>query len=153
MALAYGIAAVGKTTGADRSRAVELLEKAVRESPDDAEVLLFLAEIYRTDGKNALARPLYERAIALDPGQVTGSVGLGGVMMERGEYQEAIRLWTDALAKNAGLELVRLNLAVALLRVGRVEEAKTHLKKALDLNPAFAPAVEMQEKIAHLAAR
>ena len=146
-ALAYAIAALGKTSGPDRTRAVPLLERTTRENPDDVEVLLYLAEIYRNDGKNDLARPLYQRAILLDPGQATASVGLGGVLMESGEYREAIRLWTDALSKNAGLELVRLNLSMAFLKIGDRTSAEFHLRKALDLNPAFAPARELLKKL------
>ena len=63
--------------------------------------------------------------------------------MERGEYREAIRLWTDALSKNAGLELVRLNLSVAFLKIGDRISAELHLRKALELNPAFAPARDL----------
>ncbi len=147
LALAYAIAAVGKTGGADRARATSLLENAVKETPNDVEVLLYLAEIYRTGGKNDLARPLYEKAITLDKNQVTASVGLGGIMMERGLFAEAIRLWNDALSKNAGLELVRLNLSVALLQAGDRTGAERNLRSALDLNPAFAPAREMLEKL------
>jgi predicted CXXCH cytochrome family protein len=147
LALAYGIAAIGRKNGSDRARAFNLLEKVAKQAPSDVEVLLFLAEIYRNDGKNDLARPLYERAIALDPGQVTASVGLGGIMMETGEYREAVRLWNDALSKNAGLELVRLNLSLALLQLGDRAAAETKLKQALNLNPAFTPARDLLQKL------
>jgi Tfp pilus assembly protein PilF len=149
LALAYAIKAIGQRSGADGTRALGLLEKAARETPNDVEVLLFLAERYRNDGKNDLARPLYERAIRLDPGQVTASVGLGGIMMEHGDYAEAIRLWTDALSKSSGLELVRLNLAVALLRTGQRAAASSMLEKAVSLNPAFAPARQLLEQMNH----
>jgi hypothetical protein len=147
LALAYGIKAIGQRGGADRTRALGLLQKAAQDSPDDVDVLLFLAERYRDDGKNDLAGPLYERAIALDPAQVTASVGLGGIMMEGGDYAAAIRLWTDALAKNSGLELVRLNLAVALSRTGQTSAAIAVLEKAVSLNPAFEPARRMLEQL------
>jgi Tfp pilus assembly protein PilF len=146
-ALAHAIKAIGQTGGADRTRALSLLERAVKETPADVEVLLYLAEIYRTGGKNDLARPLYERAITLDPAQVTASVGLGGIMMERGDYPAAVRLWKDALSKNAGLELVRLNLAMALWKTGDRTAAESTLRTALSLNPAFAPARELLEKL------
>jgi tetratricopeptide (TPR) repeat protein len=149
LALAYAIKAIGRQTGADRTRALSLLEKAASTAPNDVEVLLFLAERYRNDGKNDLALPLYQRAIQLDAGQVTGSVGLGGIMMEQGNYAEAIRLWTDALSKNSGLELVRMNLAVALLRTGERAAARSMLEKAVSLNPAFPPTRQMLEQISH----
>jgi len=153
LALAYAIAAIGTAAGADRARALTLLQRTAQEAPDDAEVLVSLAEIYRNDGKNELARTLYERAIALDPGQLTASVGLGGIMMERGEYAEAVRLWNDALSKNAGLQLVRLNLSVALWKLGQRAAAQSSLQKALDLNPAFTPSRELLQQLSPIGRR
>lgn len=148
LALAYAIAAVGKTGGPDRARALALLQQAAIAYPNDPEVLVSLAELYRLDGKDELARPLYEHALALEPGQITASVGLGGVAMEQGRFVEAIRLWTDALSGNAGLELVRLNLSLALWKTGRRDAAEANLKQALDINPAFTPARELLRQIA-----
>src|SRR5581483_506914 len=136
LALAYAIAAVGKTAGADRTRAIGLLEQAAKSQPDDREVLVSLAEIYRNDGRGELAQPLYERVLALDPGELTALVGLGGVLMERGQYAPAVHLWTMALSKNSGLELVRLNLALAQSKLGDRAAAEASLRKALELNPA-----------------
>jgi len=147
LAMAYAIAAIGKTAGADRNRARRLLQRAAVDNPDDSEVIVSLAEIYRLDGKNDLARPLYEHALVIDPGQVTAPVGLGGILMERGQYAGAIQLWSDALAKNSGLELVRLNLSMALWKSGRRDAAVTNLRKALALNPAFAPAADLLRQI------
>jgi len=76
---------------------------------------------------------------------------LGGVLMERGQYPEAIRLWQDALAKNAGLELVRVNLAMAYWKNGDARAAEAALHRALELNPAFAPAAQLLEQVKHAA--
>jgi predicted CXXCH cytochrome family protein len=147
LALAYAIAAIGKTTGPDRERATALLEASVRQNPDDSETLLYLAEIYRTGRKNELAIPLYRRAIQLDPTQATGSVGLGGVLMERGDLSGSIPLFRDALSKNAGLQLVRMNLAVALWQTGDRAGAESILREGIALNPAYAPARELLARI------
>lgn len=85
--------------------------------------------------------------------QVTASVGLGGILMERGQYSDAIRLWEDALAKNAGLELVRVNLAMAYWRSGNLRSAETHLVKAVDLSPGFAPAADLLRQLRRQNAR
>ena len=129
LALAYAIKSIGQQGGADRSRALELLVRAERETPNDVDVLVSLAERYRNDGKSELAYNLYERALAIEPRQATAAVGLGGIMMERGNYGEAMRLWTIALSQNSGLELVRLNFAVALLRSGQRDAAIPMLEK------------------------
>ena len=147
LALAYAIAALGKPDAAAKTRARTLLEQAAKAEPNDREVLVSLAEIYRNDSQGERAQPLYERVLAIDPGDLTALVGLGGVRMEHGEYAQAIRLWTTALAKNSGLELVRLNLSLAQWKVGDRTGAEQNLRKALELNPAFAPARETLNRI------
>jgi hypothetical protein len=143
LALAYAIAA-GRTHGsADQARALRLLEEAARESPEDTEVLLYLAEIYRNGGREEESIPLYRRAIRLDPAQVTASVGLGAILFQRGQYPEAILLWQDALAKNPGVVLVGTNLAMAEWRAGDLGSAKETIRKVIDLSPAFQPAREL----------
>ncbi len=139
LALAYAQAAIGKTGGAERVRATALLESLAANGTSDPEVLVSLAEIYRNGGKNDAARSLYRRTLAADPGNLTALVGLGGVLMEGGDAGGAIPLWTRALSKNAGLELVRMNLALALWSTGNHEAALAHLRTAIEINPAFAP--------------
>jgi Flp pilus assembly protein TadD len=62
-------------------------------------------------------------------------VNLGILLMKRNEPQEAIRLWTDALARSPGLESARVNLAVAQYRAGDRIAAKTTLAEGLEYNP------------------
>jgi tetratricopeptide (TPR) repeat protein len=128
-------------------RALEMLKAAERSLPEDMEVLLYLAEIYRSRDEYALAIPLYRRAIRLDQAQVTASVGLGGIMMERGELVEAIQLWQDALAKNSGLELVRTNMAMAQWKSGDRDGARRSLEKAVEMNPGFEVPLQLLERL------
>jgi len=146
-ALAYAIAAGHTTPAAFRARALRLLEQSERAAPNDSEVLLYLAEMYRNAGREAEAEPLYRRAMQLDPGQVTASVGLGGILFERGEFARAIALWQDALAKNGGLVLVGTNLAMAQWRTGDVRAAGATLRRIIDLSPGFAPARELLRRL------
>jgi tetratricopeptide (TPR) repeat protein len=153
LALAYGIAAGRSQNASDHDRARRLLEEALRNSPDDSEVLSYLAEIYRNDGRPERAIPLYRRAIQLDPAQVTACVGLGGILFERGEYREAVRLWQDALSKNAGLVLVGTNLAMAQWRIGDVQPAEATIRRVVDLSPAFQPARDLLTRLEELRRR
>jgi tetratricopeptide (TPR) repeat protein len=147
LALAYAIAASRSHDDAQQARALALLQQAAHNAPDDVEVLLYLAELYRNRNQEDLAVPLYQRAIALDPSQVTAPVGLGGIMMQRGQYREAIRLWQDALSRNAGLELVRINMAIAQWRSGDLPAAESTLVRAVELNPGFAAPQELLRQL------
>jgi predicted CXXCH cytochrome family protein len=146
-ALAYGILASRTHTPADQARALAALQQAQRADPDDVEVMVYLAELYRNGGREDQAIPLYRRAIELDPSQVTAPVGLGAILMERGQDTEAIRLWQDALAKNAGLELTRINLAMAQWRSGDLPAAERTLTEAVELNPGFSTPAELLQKL------
>jgi Flp pilus assembly protein TadD len=147
IALAYAIAASRTRDAAIEARATKFLQEAEHNSPDDVEVLLYLAEQYRNGNQEDQAVPLYQRAIRLDPTQVTASVGLGGILMQRGQYTEAIHLWQDALSKNGGLELVRINMAMAQWRSGDLRSAESSLVKAIELNPGFATPVELLQRL------
>ena len=146
LALAYAIVA-SRPEAVGRDRALQLLEAAEWNSPDDPEVLLYLAEIYRNRGQQERAIPLYRRAMPLDPAQVTASVGLGGILFERGDYREAIRLWQDALSKNSGLVLVGTSLAMAQWRAGDLPSAESTLRKVIDLSPGFQPARDLLKRL------
>lgn len=80
--------------------------------PNDRELGLAYAIVGQRENNDvyrAQARTLLE----IDPSQLTASVSLGPIRMEKGNYPEAIRLWNDALRKNPALLLVRRNLAAA----------------------------------------
>jgi cytochrome c-type biogenesis protein CcmH/NrfG len=144
--LAYAIVASRPGAGGSDG-ALQLLEVAERDSPDDSEVLLYLAEIYRNAGQEDQAIPLYRRAMRLDPAQVTASAGLGAILFERGDDREAIGLWQDALTRNSGLVMVGTNLAMAQWRSGEVAAAKSTLRKVIGLSPGFQPARDLLKRL------
>jgi tetratricopeptide (TPR) repeat protein len=147
LGIGYAILAQREKNDTYRRRAFEHLEAARQKQRADSEVLLYLADLYNQRSRRESAIALYEQAIRMDPSQLTGSVALGAIRMEQGRFQEAIELWTDALAKNPALMLVRGNLAAALLRVGDRAGAKTVLDQALSFNPEFLPPRWLSEQL------
>ena len=144
-ALAYAMASTRQPSVRETAR--ELLEAVVSTSPDDAEVLLYLAEIYRNSGLDDRALPLYERASVLDPSQLTASTGMGAIYFQRGDLSNAVRHWQAALAKNPGLVLVATNLAMAQWRQGDRPAAEATLRRVLDLSPGFKPAADLLKQV------
>jgi tetratricopeptide (TPR) repeat protein len=112
--------------------ALEYLERAPQ---NDAEVLVHLAYLYESGGKQSRAVSLYEKALKLDPAQVAAAANLGNARIKGGQAREAIRLWRYALERSPGLETVWLSLAVALSRSGDPTGAENSLLKLLELNP------------------
>jgi Flp pilus assembly protein TadD len=57
------------------------------------------------------------------------------VLARQGKWQEALHHYEEALGLNPGYTEARLNLAVALERVGRSTEAQQHIVRARASSP------------------
>jgi hypothetical protein len=128
-------------------RAFRLLQDAVAQGVRDPQTLAYLAEFYRDRKDDAHALPLYQEVWRIDPTQYAAGAALGAYQMQRGNLDEAIRLWNQTLAISPALVLTRLNLATAQWRAGRAEDARTTLRKALEFNPSFQEARDLLDKI------
>jgi hypothetical protein len=145
--LAYAIVALREQNATYSARAFELLREAERRNPDDPQTLSYLADLYKTRKDDRNAALLYERLHRVDPKQSSAPMNLGAYEMERGHYEEAIRLFQEALRISPALVLVRLNLAVALVHEGRKGEARSVLENALEFNPSFTAARDLLAQI------
>ncbi|HLI83237.1 MAG TPA: tetratricopeptide repeat protein, partial [Bryobacteraceae bacterium] len=147
LGLAYAMLGSRDQNAAYLDRAFRLLNETAQAGEADAPALAYLAEFYRNRKDDAHALPLYVRAWQLDPNQPAVLAALGAYQMQYGRVDEAIAFWTQALALSPAMLLVRANLAAALLRSGEAGQAEQVLRKALEFNPAFAPAKEMVDRI------
>jgi hypothetical protein len=149
--LAYATLALREQNDAYRERGFRLLQEATARGIADAPALAYLAEFYRDRKDDAHALPLYEQSWRMDPTQAAVAVAIGAYQMQQGNLQEAIRWWKQALAINPALLLTRTNLATALARIGRPEEARATLREALEFNPSFQEARDLMNRITALA--
>jgi tetratricopeptide (TPR) repeat protein len=114
---------------------------------DDAEVLVYRAELHKRANEYEKAVPLYEAALARDANQVTAYAALGAIAMERGDAPAAVRHWRNALSRSPGLPLVRMNLALALLELRCKSEAEREIAEVIRLSPALDAAYRLRERI------
>jgi len=147
LGLAYSMLALREQNGIYRERAFQLLQQAVTRGAADAVALAYLAQFYRDRKDDAHALPLYAQSWRMDPTQAAVAEALGAYQMQRGNLEAAIRWWNQALAINPALLLARTNSAVALVRMGRREEAEATLRKALEFNPSFQEARDLLNRI------
>jgi len=140
LGLAYAEAAVQEQNDAYYTRAFELLKKAEAERPGDARVLEQLAFLYDRLGDENKAMALYDRAVRANPARIAAAVNLGTLLARRNRFQEAIRIWEDALSRNPGLETARVYLAIVYLQSGDSTAAEAALLKALEHSPDSQPA-------------
>ena len=147
LGLAYAMVGLREQNAAYVERAFRLLQETVASGRADAPTLAYLAEFYRNRKDDAHALPLYEKAWQLDTTQSAVAAALGAYQMQHGNIEQAVRFWSQALAINPALVLVRTNLATALLRTGHAEQAQATLQQALEFQPSSQEARELLDKI------
>lgn len=76
----------------------------------------------------------------------------GKAAYQRGEYAEAERLFSQALARTPNDPLLHYHRGAALTRLGRLQEAKTAYETALRLNPPPAVATAAREGLRAISA-
>ncbi|MBI5488272.1 MAG: protein kinase [Deltaproteobacteria bacterium] len=78
---------------------------------------------------------LFQQALALDPGNRQARAGLGKAAFQQGDFAEAVRRF-EPIYRTRG----NMDLGVAYVRVGRIEDAKRQFQLILDRDPNDAAA-------------
>ena len=122
--------------------AVIRLKEALELFPKSSRLWLALGIAHFKAARNDEAARCLTRAVELDPRFALAFAYLGMTYVEIGKYDEAIKSYEHALAVNAKLGVVDFLLADVLLRESTADSARieTHLVRAVQLEPAFAPA-------------
>jgi tetratricopeptide (TPR) repeat protein len=135
--LAKGLQAHGA-----RERAIGLLRAAQRRHPDD-----FWANFDLAYALQHLAHPrleeaarFYTAARALLPSSAAPVINLGHALLGRGQPDEALACFQEAIRLEPDDVVAHNNLGVALRRKGRLDEAITSYREALRLKPDYAEA-------------
>lgn len=115
------------------------LRAALRiKSAPEVHTALGLAE--QRSGNAEAALHHLRTAVALDPRHNSSKAFLAGLLIERGELDEAERLLQDALAIRSDYDRAQFHLGELRHRQGRHAEALVHLEQAMALNPLAADA-------------
>jgi TolB-like protein len=126
-------------------KSVSYLRQAVAMDASYAPAYAGLAEALTTQGVSAgsahpeeqsQALAAAKRAIELDPGSGEAYAALGQVEMDYGKnWAAAGRDLEKAIALSPGDSLAELNYSIYLDAMGRPEDAVTHMRRALQLDP------------------
>ncbi len=116
-----------------------LWEDVLHKSPGLANPYQVLAGYYKNRGDTERALAFYQKALVLKsqrPRQSRALVlnNMGNLYADRGSYDRAIALYHDALQGYPGYERSLHNLTLALLKSGRLSEARRY---AAQLNSRF----------------
>jgi len=93
---------------------------------------------YFQDGYWQNSETLWRHTVDVTHDNFIALNNLGGTLLEKGQINEAIAYYRQALEIKPDVAQVQGNLGNALVRQGQVEEAMTYLQKALQLDPAYS---------------
>lgn len=123
----------------DVARAKAEFETALKQAPDDASLWFDLGMTYARAKEWAPAAEHLAKAAELDPENRPYARYLGFTLARAGRYDESLA----AFARHEGEAKAHYHVAQMLEHVGKVEESKSHLQKALARDPQLADAARM----------
>src|SRR5215813_1485211 len=115
--------------------AVRILERAVQLAPEDHRAHNSLGTAYLISLRLDDAANEFQRALDLDSKDEFANLNLGHLARATGDYQRAVSFYRNQLAIKKDDAEARGGLAIALLALGRDEEAAVEIKKATELAP------------------
>ena len=115
-------------------KAVETAQKAVRNTPDDADAWGQLGHVYLSHRWEVPAIACYRRANTLAPDEFRWLYFLGRLMTRR-QPKEAVKYLNRALTLDPAYAPAHLYLASASRTLGKLDDARQHLETAKDLQP------------------
>lgn len=112
-----------------------LLEKLLAKAPNDPQWNFFLGDILLREQTPEEAAPLLKKAVAVDPNLMPAHHALGRALMAMDQPAEAIPHLRAALVSDQDGSL-HYQLAQALIRTGKRDEARAPLAKSQELRAA-----------------
>ncbi len=155
-------AMAAQSTSDGNRMAGDMLERAMRSAPGDADVHAELADVYLqramlgwsdSAGQDvASAVRLARKAVDLDADNVLGHSVLARAYAATRQYELALAEAGRALALNPSDAQVLVARSAVLLRTGQIGEAIAAAEQAIRLNPAIGPEASLNLGIAYLLA-
>jgi tetratricopeptide (TPR) repeat protein len=99
---------------------------------------LHAADVALEDDDTEAALHAYERAIAADPTRIDARINLGHLLHELGRFDEAERVYRDAIRIRGNDALLLFNLGVLLDDADRKPEAMQAYEAAIQADPQLA---------------
>ncbi len=115
-------------------------DDAVKKRPLDAKAWNNLGSELARSGKSQDARPMFERALEINPNYPEAHNNLGGVLYNRNRMDEAIEQFSAAVRLKPDYAAAHLNLGLALHNRGRLQQAVEQYLEAIRLDPMDAEA-------------
>ncbi|MGD0360183.1 MAG: tetratricopeptide repeat protein [Bryobacteraceae bacterium] len=119
-------------------KAVVDFQKALDLDPDYSQAALYLARAYNALFDEANAEKYFRRAIAIDPDYLEAHASFGGMLLDTGNTDEAIRQFETVIQRDPNNVLALTNLAQAYRMKELYADSIQSARKAVKLGPELA---------------
>ena len=133
----------------DLSKSISAYQEVVSGQPDNAVVLNNLAwGYYLVDDPRAIETAQKAHELMPDNGSIVDT--LGWIMIQKGSVEEGEKMLRKAVEMESGRAEIRYHHAVALARLGRVDEARGMLQEIIESRDVFASREDAEKMMAEL---
>ena len=119
-----------------------ILARALRETPNDADILHLTGILYRRQGRTQEALALFERALAAAGDRPDIRNNLGITLASLGQLDKAEQCYREALKLDPNFPDAAYNLGLLLIERTKWPEARVALEQALTIRPEHARALD-----------
>lgn len=117
------------------TRALTLLEQAIKLDPTAEAAYNSLGNVYYQQGRYQQALAMYQKALAIDPDYAKARTNLGNTYMQLAMDTRAIDEFQKVLRADSSYSLAYYNLACVYARSGNSTMAAQYLQQAIALEP------------------
>jgi tetratricopeptide (TPR) repeat protein len=135
---AYGCFLTGVTAddAGDAARAEALFRRALSLDGNFPAAWTNLGNLLERRAARGEARSAYDRALDLDPDLPEARYNLANLLADLGEDELALAEYRRVLSASPEFADAHFNLALLLMKIGAAAQAKQHLERYLELDPA-----------------
>jgi tetratricopeptide (TPR) repeat protein len=119
-------------------RAAERFEKALSIDPNYSQAALYLGRAYSALFEYKKSEAAYRRALEIDPDYLEARASFGGMLLDTGDFDEAIRQLAAVVGRDKNNGLAYAMLAQSYRMKDMFPESIEAAKRAIELNPRNA---------------
>ncbi|MHB1177596.1 MAG: YaiO family outer membrane beta-barrel protein [Daejeonella sp.] len=133
--------------------AIVLAKQALVQSPDYADIGIFLGRLYTWTDKIDSGRIAFKEVLRKNPGHEDASLAYGNLEYWNDNSEQALVITSEGLKYHPASESLLLLKTKILNDLRRFEEANATLNALLKLNPKMTEALALSGKIGHMGSK
>jgi tetratricopeptide (TPR) repeat protein len=130
-----GIELYNKGSESNYRKAAERFEKALAIDPNYSQAALYLGRVYSALFEYKKSDAAYRKALEIDPDYLEARASFGGMLLDTGDFDEAIRQLARVVARDKNQGLAYAMLAQSYRMKDMYAESIEAARRAIELNP------------------